>query len=873
MLARLIPLTQLLYSMKRKREDDSEDNEINENNNNSYLTTLEEIPQSIMPDKDKIKYMDFISAIKNNDIEMIKSIHQQDPSLISMQDEFGNKVMHIAVLNGNIEAINTLSELDTYTIYEKNNDGNLPIHFAAMKGDVETIKALIHLDNYDKRSASLYSANNSGRLPIHVAAMHDNGKAIKAFYVEDEDLIQTVDREGDTSMHIAASMNKLEAMDAIYKINKDLINTISANKNKYAPIYSAIKSNNIDVIKWLIDKGIDVNMHIGNNSTPLYAAVKYSCYLKNSKDNTTPDAINQNKAIIRFLKKEGANIVNVINIAAFMGEDDVIEEAFKNGDCIDSFSISGSHVAYGNYIDSIRLAKINNNLSIVKLLTEKREHADLKLYPNHGSELIIFMFNNSVKIRKDTALPKEDYKIDLTGIQDSQNFIDAEDANIIADMIRNNNIIEFSVSNIIFTGTDQIKPILDAIDDSNLLKQLNIEATFKNEAMASLKNFLKNTNSLNILTINFNDVDTNNQRDICNAVAQNKYIKKLVVSSRDSCSSAIKAIIPTTSINNILIENITDDDAKALIDLFKHNKSVYNVNGEFDDYDVIPAQTLNDLAKIMKNHTGIINIPLGENSHGSLLYKNLKPKKIAYNNIDSISSIEEAYEKLKGHVEGYKIDLAYDKLCAYSVRNTNYLKKVFKFINDGEFTNNKSSKDFNPNNFDLSSSKFGMYKLYQGVNKNALSSGLMKSGSNEFFGENKTIEQKHDYIKSIFEFLDYNIHLNFLTIAAVCKENSLDSYYKTDTAQNNNVDIIADSGNNNNTNNDAVATDTMAIDLVTSSTEPVMKNAYIPQELMMAISCLMGNGNLWDIDYGDHFIAVNSSKVNEYKIVGEVNDI
>jgi cytohesin len=103
-------------------------------------------------------------AAKSGDIAKLKTLLDNDPSLLYAADEVGKTPLHWAVGRGQIEAINLLLDVYHVKVDVRNANEGTPLHVAASQAQPEAAKILIaHGFNVNARS-------KNGSTPLHFAA-------------------------------------------------------------------------------------------------------------------------------------------------------------------------------------------------------------------------------------------------------------------------------------------------------------------------------------------------------------------------------------------------------------------------------------------------------------------------------------------------------------------------------------------------------------------------------------------------------------------------------------------------------------------------------------------------------------------------------
>ena len=143
-----------------------------------------------------------------------------------------------------------------------------PIHDAARKGDLKKVQALIQAD-----PTSVNSKDNMGDTPLHVAALHGELAVAQALVAAGADVnaknLAGPFTPGDLGDFLSSSNHadpvKLLTVHGIIQVDM---------KNGYTPLdMAAFSIRYIPMVKFLIDKGANVNAQASSGATPLFWAV------------------------------------------------------------------------------------------------------------------------------------------------------------------------------------------------------------------------------------------------------------------------------------------------------------------------------------------------------------------------------------------------------------------------------------------------------------------------------------------------------------------------------------------------------------------------------------------------------------------------
>jgi ankyrin repeat protein len=228
----------------------------------SYTTTISILLKDHLKNIEKKKpQQEFFNAIKNNNIELVKSLLQQDLTLYQ-QDEEGITPLYLAVENNHTEMVKLL--LNKFDPNITNSDGFTPLYEASQINKIEIVKLLlkanVKISEGEARKLMFAGVNSALEseneiTPLAVASGHGSIDIVKVL------------------LHKGAK----------YK----------ADKNGITPIDLAVKNGNFEVVKFLLEKveDIDINQPDPNGETLLSKAIE-----------------NKHFKIVELLKQRGADL-------------------------------------------------------------------------------------------------------------------------------------------------------------------------------------------------------------------------------------------------------------------------------------------------------------------------------------------------------------------------------------------------------------------------------------------------------------------------------------------------------------------------------------------------------------------------------------
>lgn len=305
---------------------------------------------------------EIFDALKANDLTKVKALVEKNASLVNLKDEAGNTTLHIAAITGSVPIAEYLLSKGA-DINAVNTQLNTPLHDSIRNKKDDISRMLI------EKGCDLNNRDGIGRAPLHLAA-ENNCKSIVELLIA-----KGADIESETN-------------------------------GKLTPLhYTVLRTNNYEIVEYLIQKGANVNTidHLGN--LPLNAAAYHrslrmiDLLLDNNADFDTSGSHGIN-TLLSAAEKGSVRLFKVIT--AKIGDD-----YFKNE----------------KYQESImRSALSGGSLEIVNILLSKNIKINLSpdengwtplhfTASNKQPEMMEFLVNQGAGINQRTESGKSAYNI------------------------------------------------------------------------------------------------------------------------------------------------------------------------------------------------------------------------------------------------------------------------------------------------------------------------------------------------------------------------------------------------------------------------------------------------------------------------------
>ncbi|XP_060717359.1 transient receptor potential cation channel subfamily A member 1b [Tachysurus vachellii] len=218
-----------------------------------------------------------ISKEYNNLVQVLLSCSRTD---VNLEGDLGNTPVMLACSYNNCEALHTLFKYGAKLCHQ-NKLGHFAIHTVAFSGAKEAmevilqkgedlgISTLTHINYLDKSKSS----------PLHLAVRGGNTEVIKLCISKGAKVDQQ-QCDKSTALHFACTQGAMEAVKAMllpYDKRIDEIINIRDAANQ-APLHRATLFDHVELAKYLVSKGADINCVDCKGFTPLLLATTSSAW-------------------------------------------------------------------------------------------------------------------------------------------------------------------------------------------------------------------------------------------------------------------------------------------------------------------------------------------------------------------------------------------------------------------------------------------------------------------------------------------------------------------------------------------------------------------------------------------------------------------
>ncbi|NOR46379.1 MAG: hypothetical protein GQ534_12410 [Candidatus Delongbacteria bacterium] len=346
---------------------------------------------------------------------------------LNAKDKEGSSPLHNSAAKSNYDISKYLIDKGADVNFKDMNDVT-PLHFACMSGNLEIVKYMV------KKGAEVNAVSKAGNRPVSWSVVRNQVEAIK-FLKENKADVSYINENGQNLLFAAAGRKAKESFklllsygldinskdkynntpirNAVYS-GKDMVEFLLTNGSDPAPkecmngntckiegrtpLHNAMYTNDVEVVKLLIDHKAPVDIQDKDGTTSLILAIR-----------------NGSTEIVTVLLENNANPnlqENVLgqaplHIAASKGYLGIVELLLENGAKLNSEDNKGNNALY--------LATFHKNKDVVKsLLLKGADIKDLKTLNNYtdyknGEAKIWFLGHSGWAIKTKDHLLVFDY--------------------------------------------------------------------------------------------------------------------------------------------------------------------------------------------------------------------------------------------------------------------------------------------------------------------------------------------------------------------------------------------------------------------------------------------------------------------------------
>jgi len=233
----------------------------------------------------------------NGDLKLVKLLVKYGASVNELYG--GVSLLSLASCNGQIEVLKYLLKKGAIVNTTNHNDGSTPLTQACRKGHTTVIKKLIEFE------ADVNTYHYDGNSALMISCAKGNNEIVKMLLDANADANQK-NTSGESPLFVAVVKNNLELATILYEANAD-VNYVNARNHKMNALHMAAHFGNLKLVRWLVEKGVDVNCEMDDGATALHIATLW-----------------ENPEVSEFLAAQGADIVKTIEKAKRFNLEEVV---------------------------------------------------------------------------------------------------------------------------------------------------------------------------------------------------------------------------------------------------------------------------------------------------------------------------------------------------------------------------------------------------------------------------------------------------------------------------------------------------------------------------------------------------------------------
>lgn len=173
---------------------------------------------------------------------------------VNVQDENTNYMIQYIILYNNIPSLHTILKHDVLLDWY-DNEGRTILYTPIKYGYIDVINVLLKYDDDNIGTFMLDNEDSQHNLPIHYALKMKNFTIYKILLLKSK--ITIYDIEGNSLLHLAVQTKNIEFVKQLFTKN---ININSTNKCNETALHIATSYDLNDITLFLLDKSIDVNV-------------------------------------------------------------------------------------------------------------------------------------------------------------------------------------------------------------------------------------------------------------------------------------------------------------------------------------------------------------------------------------------------------------------------------------------------------------------------------------------------------------------------------------------------------------------------------------------------------------------------------------
>lgn len=209
------------------------------------------------------------------DDTLVDADHKTNTEFSDDPSDVPADALHGAAARGDLKLLESLLSTSTnLDVNVKDSNGWQPIHEAVKRGDVAIVEYLV------KHGSQIGEKTTAGGTPLWWSEHEHGDEHPVTLYLrginapsEADEAVYDVDIEnevtdGSTELHMFASEGNLLSVQETLRNHPHLLN--AADANGWQPLHEAVHSGNLDIVKFLVKNGADLNAKTILGGSPLW---------------------------------------------------------------------------------------------------------------------------------------------------------------------------------------------------------------------------------------------------------------------------------------------------------------------------------------------------------------------------------------------------------------------------------------------------------------------------------------------------------------------------------------------------------------------------------------------------------------------------
>ena len=339
-----------------------------------------------LKEKDNQGNTAFLSATCNGSRKLLKFLKGKGADT-KVHNKYGqNALMNVCSYSNDIDAVKWLLK-EGFDLEEKNDEGDTAFLCAAQNENIpHRILCLL-----EDEGADTNVKNNNGQNALMKVCSNSCDFLSVLNLSFKQTSLKEKDNEGNTVFLIAAENDKLPVLHFLHYFNHDI--EVENNQGQNALIRASLGRGNIDIVKWLLCMGLDIDKEDNDGNT---------AFLCTAQKGNTP--------LLSFLKCKNANIY-VYNSG---GENALVKASLGRGniDTVKWLLAEGFQVNEKDFTGDTAFhnAAWNGDVQLIKFL--KRENADINVCNYSGKNALMYACTGSCDIEAVKWLLEEGFNLE-----------------------------------------------------------------------------------------------------------------------------------------------------------------------------------------------------------------------------------------------------------------------------------------------------------------------------------------------------------------------------------------------------------------------------------------------------------------------------